>query len=830
LTVAEHLLAADDIGVLLHIARVDADVECAESALMAVVRLPLDGAAGRAAVALVEDLRAEQGRLSPAVVRRAAANLRFADHMDEHTRGAGVELHPSDPLALADRVRTRMTARRALPADLTARLMALGSLPDDDAQRFLSELLRLVLSFAQDSDAALATVTAGLSNVVDALRAGGSRTVDATLPSGPLTVPARRRAWAGGLLTLVRPAEVVAAVRDQITVTDHRARRTALRRLAAAAAWIGRPPLPLPAPDARRQEFEWLYELLASARAAPRATRGRSPAPSGQPPDVSYTLGLDKGAAKDTVKDTSVAEQPTTRTAYARLDAPDRVAPKEVFELRVGLAVSPTPGVGSAGLAVPTTAFILTVQVLAEGFRLLGDEPLTREIHVAPEDPYPYHVLRLVPRDEAGLKPERVITAVFMVDGRMIGVASRVVIVAAPGTAPDGAPDAAPNPALHAAGAAPAAVPPGVDWVLPADPRTQPDLEIVIAPDDAAGLQLSWFYRSPHPVVGIAPEPVRSRLDERVAEAARQLMRTVEDHVAEADFPEFLGGISAVLGEAVPEEVWAALRATATVSPVPTVLLATWDPYVPWELAAVPEPWDTTSPPYLGAQAVVGRWPYREQHRSPAPPAHLEADSMAVVWGTYEANPLVHAEQEAADLERRYGAVGVEARKRPVLDCLKGTPPADIVHFAVHGTFDYTGTLDGILIVDSTSLSPFSVRGVRTSAARVVFLNACQLGQARRIFGAYAGMAAAFLGIQVGAVIAPLWKVDDSVAREVASGFYEAVLGPGGISPAEYFRRQRAATWSNGRSPDGTRLAYLFYGHPRLRVTWNGQRPRDTGT
>jgi len=165
----------------------------------------------------------------------------------------------------------------------------------------------------------------------------------------------------------------------------------------------------------------------------------------------------------------------------------------------------------------------------------------------------------------------------------------------------------------------------------------------------------------------------------------------------------------------VPAPVWDAIRAAATVSSPPTVLLATWDPYVPWELAVVPEPWDPDGPPFLGAQAVIGRWPYSEQVRAPVPALRIEAQSMATVKGEYGGSKrLEEAEKEADHLKDSYKAAQVPARIRPILDCLgKATPPAHILHMAVHGRFDHTGTQDGILMEDGKYLRPRSIPASR---------------------------------------------------------------------------------------------------------------------
>jgi len=194
------------------------------------------------------------------------------------------------------------------------------------------------------------------------------------------------------------------------------------------------------------------------------------------------------------------------------------------------------------------------------------------------------------------------------------------------------------------------------------------------------------------------------------------------------------------------------------------------------------------------------------------------------VSGVYtEVRRLVEAEAEAAEilaqLEHDLGARAskVEARRGEVLGCLSGSPGANLLHFSLHGFFDRTGGEDGLLMVDGRFLLPDQVRGVDLPGRPFVFLNACQVGQGDQLLGAYAGMAAAFLFAGASAVIAPLWSIDDKVARAIARSFYEATLyGREPVSAAELLRRERAKFVSNAQS--ATFVAYQFFGHPEMTL------------
>ncbi|MFF4444119.1 CHAT domain-containing protein [Streptomyces sp. NPDC001502] len=695
-------------------------------------------------------------------------------------------------------------------------LSALATLPAVEARGLLTRLVTTLVAAAERDDVTLARATERLGRVVQELPGVALTAV----PLLPPRVPERAN-WLGALVTLVSPGAVLAAVYERLDAEDASGQLSTLRQLVIVAPHLGRPPLTYPPPQGYGP-YENLTSLLTTSdrylRGGP--IRGGGPVPPPPAPLGRPDPPLDRRVQPPTApfdgpsRPAPATTPDATREAYARLDAPRRVAPAEVFDLRVGLAPTPSPEVFQpAPLTIPSGVFLLAVEVLAPGFEVLGSEPLGFEMTAGPDDPYPYQLRRMRATDDGAYAGERVITAVFSVGGRVIGVAHRTVRV---GEGPEDVPPAQVREE-----------PAGVTWALPEDdPGTRPDLEIVVAPaNDAGGTQLCWLYRSPHLEVRPPGKPPVTRLGGE-AEWARNVMRGVQDHKEAVDLGTHLHGIGLEVREAIPDEVWAALRAAARVTNPPTVLIATWDPYVPWELAVVPRPWGAGLPGYLGAQAVVGRWTYGDQQRTAAPPARLTARAMAVVSGDYHSNELRHATAEAEHLVAEYRAEAVEALVAPVLGSLRAGAGHDILHFAVHGKFDASDSEDGINMTDGAYLSRYSVRGVETSPVRLVFLNACQLGQGRSVLGSNAGMVPAFLSLGVGAVIAPLWNVDDEVAREFAEGFYRAAL-KGGTAPAEYVRQQRAATAGAAGAGLSTPLAYLFFGHPRLTIVWDREGAQD---
>ena len=229
---------------------------------------------------------------------------------------------------------------------------------------------------------------------------------------------------------------------------------------------------------------------------------------------------------------------------------------------------------------------------------------------------------------------------------------------------------------------------------------------------------------------------------------------------------------------------------------------------------------DPDAPPFLAAQANVGRWVLGRRKPKLPPPLEVRAGPMAVVWGVYDRppwRPLKEAEEEAKTISATYGAVTVNADSQKVLDCLSGIPKADVLHFAVHGIYDPTSVLDGLVLVDGEFLDPMQVKGSTLGAEPFVFLNACQVGSGSKILGDYAGMAEAFLYAGASALVAPLWSIKDSIARSIALHFYEQVFA--GAAPADVLRRERARFKDTPDTLSATYLAYQFFGHPAMKLS-----------
>ena len=316
--------------------------------------------------------------------------------------------------------------------------------------------------------------------------------------------------------------------------------------------------------------------------------------------------------------------------------------------------------------------------------------------------------------------------------------------------------------------------------------------------------RLMWSFESPHAVFD---EEGRSSIGDDPDAFARTVIATIAAHEGRATLALGLHGIGLTIGAKVPDEMWAALTTVieAVAPRRPTVLLLSEEAYVPWELATMPVPLDSSIIGFLGAQVTIGRWVLAIDRPALPPPRLVHVDGMVVISGRYEQpgwSRLEHAEAEAAALVERYHAIGVDAVTDKVVGCLLGNPAADVLHFSLHGKYDPGSAKQGLVLVDGDVIDPLVVKGGSLTEAPLVFLNACQVGSGQETLGDYAGLAESFLFAGASAVVAPLWSIDDGVASALAERFYTRAFD--GDTVAEIVRpngRRSARAKSRTRRP-----------------------------
>ena len=347
-------------------------------------------------------------------------------------------------------------------------------------------------------------------------------------------------------------------------------------------------------------------------------------------------------------------------------------------------------------------------------------------------------------------------------------------------------------------------------------------------------------------------EPVITRLERDTAETFAlgkilEMARVDGSPVAELR----VAGVASDVASVMPLWFWKVLAAVWRVAKddgrLPTVLLVSQESLVPWELATTNEDFivdrtlvDEAAPQILGAQAIVGRWrpagpetPSGIRRPNTTPAETMAIKSLAVVIGEFNASSgmksLKEAIEEGRQLTDTYPSVWVKATAEDVATLLKGqftdrgaVIDVQVLHVASHGEVDPQSPINTGVILSNSSVridetivvgSPFT-----KTAAPLVFLNCCQLATEAGGALVEGGLAAAFLRAGARAFIAPLWNVNDGIAKDTALAFYAETIGKG-RPVGDVMRELRARFATFPKRDQTTPLAYAYYGHPGLILT-----------
>lgn len=561
--------------------------------------------------------------------------------------------------------------------------------------------------------------------------------------------------------------------------------------------------------------------------------------------DVGAVLG---GISRSAPPAAAPAPKPVEVRAWPRLDAPEYQPAAVPFDVVVGLRATRDPKLAAPAqvvFAAPPGAEAVDVgiELLADGID--APEGWTRTLRVQVNDPTAATVtFRLVGREPTGPEPVHLtmLEVRYVVDGAVCGTASRPFVVGKAGQ-PE-------MPGVHGHGTPWLSEPASFSSVSLQGDAHVADLTIEIAKPDGDATNGRYVCRlsSPHKIPGLqAPYPIDLGQDARTfAKSLVEMVRSYSGPLVD----NVLTSLRQLIAEKLPPAAFDALRAVAqrAAPQPPAVLIVSAEPFVPWELAEVDPPLDAARPPYLGAQALVGRWLRHGVRRNdggatqpvekPAclPLAAIPVRHMAVMAGYYKAEAglrrLPAAEQEATELVQAYDAVALAASQQALKQLLSaqlehkfqqiGAPGA--VHFAGHGDYDPTRPDSGMLFLsEGTPLTSFLFRGAKYGGERqpLFFLNACMLGIGGEVLGELSGFPGDCLKGGFGGVLGALWEIDDAVAAQVAREFWRRALPTDGAKPepvAAILRDLRAKYDGSAAAPVSTYLSYVYYGHPRLTL------------
>ena len=708
-----------------------------------------------------------------------------------------------------DRARSVAAALRSAPVDALSEhvsadeLAAVWALPADDAGSLLLDLVTRAVAATSDAGR-----RAGLSGAV---------AVSELVPGSRLPV-------AGILL-----AASHVSGKDAVLVARILARSPSTRLLRELTKALEA--------DVDPASVAVLLEVVAGELATlPPPPPDRPRMVSAEPPEPVLRGGGDSSLARS-----PVPPQPTgSRTAYPRIDLntstarPDVVVVDTPFEVTVGLAARKPVGVVSSGKleTVAGEDTELEVVLVHDPASLVPLGATRFVLRVTDADPYPAVTTGFTAVYIEDGPPTRRIGVHYLRDGQVVAVAFRSFACVDDASLVPAAPTV---PARDV----------GLLDLAPVAAADAPDLVVAVCRSDASPTSWVWTAYAGSPGVTVPDAPNVAGLDGDISGFALNTRRAIQfstDRVADY---YTLAGRAKRIGAAIPQGIQAALHAVITEPgrrAAPAVLLLTEELYVPWELGTIEPPLSTSwggSSPFLGAHAAIGRWPLSEQKPRPSPRSHVDVRAGAVVTADYTGVPgwgrLDHALTEASAVAQLFSppATSVRPDLVSVIDLLRGSPQADVLHVALHGQFDAQGDQEGIVLLTSdgsgavkpTFLTPIEVENGDLDAGPLVFLNACQVGADKRVLGSYGGFATTLLRIGAGAVVAPLWNIDDDVACSVAEDFYAqtwTAAQPVGIGEAMRSIRAQyteAAVEAGTPGVTATLVAFQVFGHPRLRLT-----------
>tara|TARA_R110001592_G_scaffold363372_2_gene686284 strand:- start:157077 stop:158969 length:1893 start_codon:yes stop_codon:yes gene_type:complete len=483
--------------------------------------------------------------------------------------------------------------------------------------------------------------------------------------------------------------------------------------------------------------------------------------------------------------------------AYPSLTAPDTALPGDPFDIYVGFREQADPTLSGGGLIRienPDPNEDCLVILSGDGVTLDRD--------------YDYVPLKCNAsvRFSGALKPgasEASVKALFSYKGQVISAARRQIL----------ATGAAAEPEVNTVVKNPCRI---------EMPSPETAVDITISLDSKRDGTLEWRVIAPDYPQELEKIKLETYLPD-TKQFAADLMRDLKARSFRGPFARnILETMGQDIASYLPAEIMDVLQVVhGKLGRAPTLLLLTNETYVPWELAYLAKPLDPGAPPFLGAQVIMGRWIEESEVMLP-PTVSLDVERMTAVASEYGLaagqTQLLEAIGEQQALCQRWQAIPLQATSSEMEVMVTGEKiPGHLVHFAVHGYSDPSVNNQALLLADNTQLPASAMTGAHTCGATprfsFVFLNACQVGTPGRSLGHAGGFPGVLVRGGTVGFIAPLWDVHDDIARDAAETFYEETF-TNGCTVGEALHARRKAYNDDSTTP----LAYIYYGHPGLRL------------
>lgn len=497
---------------------------------------------------------------------------------------------------------------------------------------------------------------------------------------------------------------------------------------------------------------------------------------------------------------------PPTVTRYTDIYAPPRVLLGERFPIIVGLTRSPTEGEEAAAIQAQLNQLIRVV-LTPRGPELLGEPAKTLRVTEAEGEPVVFY-LRAVRVGTQSVLIDFYSQSHLLASTTHTLTAEETGVVAPPGKLPAQAVQISDYQAPH------------------------PDLVLRVCTKDNRLTYTFHYYNTEERIIEggnlrADPELYRYQIIREIENLAQgkdvdgcPLTDALGQEITPEAFFRHLERIGQRLyrdlfNEAMRREYRERIRGR-----IQTLEIVSDEPWIPWELV---KPYgDGVDDDFLCLQYDFSRW----VSDGAGPALEIEVDSLACIAPTDSGLIQAQAEQDfVRSLAAKLGLTDrspQEARRDLVRALLEGEETIKLWHFACHGNYDANAPGNSPLILQhGRRLRPNDLVGPAEAHLRrdrpLVFLNACRVGQGGLSLTGLGGWARVLVqDCRVGALIAPLWSVNDGAAAHFAQAFYQAVQEPG-MTLAAAVRRARKET-QRAYPAESTYLAYSLYAHPNARL------------
>ena len=500
------------------------------------------------------------------------------------------------------------------------------------------------------------------------------------------------------------------------------------------------------------------------------------------------------------------AEAPNVeRTPHIKISGTTPLEPGTDFGINVYLDSSAAlKGEASQKvIAASGTAMVATI-VTSAHFRLNGAENLSFVLDASEQTTSLPTVAASVAPIESWPDGAAFVGAIFFANGRACGQVTLQVEV-------KGA-------------AAPTAAEPANVIVVPSNAGPVADLTVTILADPSHdGRSYHCSVSTPHIEKYRDPVNAAWNLQNQTQQLVSGFMaRFTAPSTSREQLISELKGVGLILFDSSPdnfqEVFWALIDANA---PLKSIAIVSAEPFVPWELM-IPSrslPTYTRRLP-LGVEFNIGRW---TDDKTIAPAWSLRITDSSVIAPAYSGTMILKTSLEEANMvSGQYPGDIIRPAPFAIVGKELGTVPRSLIHFICHGKDAATG-IQSIRLDDNGELSSSNIRGIEglgeifAKTRPVVFLNACEVGRITPSLVGLGGFVASFIKLGATAVIAPLWSVEDSIAHEIATLFYQEVKANPGQIISEIFKKVRSKGYDPAFGRD-TYVAYCFYGDPGARL------------